>query len=186
MENKDILLIILAVITIYYLLNKREGMETGDTIPIASDMPQITPPFVSEPVMGPAVVIEAPAGPEPNSSPNNFGSLIDDSTLNVNMNDPINNKYAQQAPESRPKLSATDLLPGYSQDAWFDNPDVGVKVEDANLMADALAKIGVDTIGTTLKNATYDIRGNIPCPKFNVGPFNNSTVEPDINIKRFY
>ena len=44
-------------------------------------------------------------------------------------------------------------------------------------------KIGTDTVGQSLKNATYDLRSAPPNPKFVVSPWQNSTIEPDYNIK---
>ena len=84
------------------------------------------------------------------------------------------------------KLSSSDLLPGKSEQKWFENPDVGIKIEDANLLADAIQKVGVDTVGQTKKNPSYDIRGTVPCPKFQISPWNNSTTEPDYNLKSLY
>jgi hypothetical protein len=177
-------------------MNKNEGLDEVTTIPVMKDLPITTPPYTTEApaskvapvaaVATPITAITPPVSAEPNSKPNMFAGIGDDMTLDVNMKDPALAKYAKQAPDARPKLTASDLLPGYSKDSWFDNPDVGIKVEDANLMADALSKIGVDTVGTTQKNPSYDLRGTIPCPKFVVGPWNNSTVEPDINLKTFY
>ena len=43
--------------------------------------------------------------------------------------------------------------------------------------------IGVDTVGQSKKNATYDLRGTIANPKYNVSPWMNSTYEPDYNLK---
>ena len=43
--------------------------------------------------------------------------------------------------------------------------------------------IGINTIGESLKNASYYIRGTIPNPKFVVSPWGNSTYEPDFNLK---
>lgn len=198
MKDKEILLIILGVVILYFLLNRNEGLDEVSTIPMMKELPNITPPFTTEVPASKAAPIAAitaaaiptpitpPAGAEPNSVPNMFAGIGDNMTLDVNMTDPGLAKFAKQAPDARPKLTASDLLPGYSKDSWFDNPDVGIKVEDANLMADALSKIGVDTVGTTQKNPSYDLRGTIPCPKFVVGPFNNSTIEPDINLKTFY
>ena len=81
------------------------------------------------------------------------------------------------------KLNSGDLLPGKSDQKWFENPDVGIKIEDANLLSDAVQKVGVDTVGQTRKNPSYDIRGTVPCPKFQISPWNNSTTEPDYNLK---
>lgn len=84
------------------------------------------------------------------------------------------------------KLTTQDLLPGKSNEKWFENPDVGIKIEEANLLSDAVQKVGVDTVGQTRKNPSYDIRGTVPCPKFQISPWNNSTTEPDYNLKSLY
>ena len=39
--------------------------------------------------------------------------------------------------------------------------------------------IGLDTIGQTLKNANQQLRSDPPVPQVNVGPWNNTTIEPD-------
>jgi len=54
---------------------------------------------------------------------------------------------------------------------------------DSNLAANGVDKFGVDTIGSSKRNASQDIRGNIPCPKVNLSPFHNSTIDPDYNLK---
>jgi hypothetical protein len=84
------------------------------------------------------------------------------------------------------QLTSDKLLPGKSEKKWFENPDVGIKIEDANLLSDAIQKVGVDTVGQTRKNPSYDIRGTVPCPKFQISPWNNSTTEPDYNLKSLY
>jgi hypothetical protein len=40
--------------------------------------------------------------------------------------------------------------------------------------------IGLDTIGQTLKNANLQLRSDPVIVKQNVGPWNNSTYEPDL------
>jgi hypothetical protein len=86
------------------------------------------------------------------------------------------------------KLTAKDLLPKEAKDDWFDMPydkKQMMRIENENLLAGAStqARIGIDTQGQTLKNASHDLRAAPPNPKFNVGPWNNSTIEPDYNIK---
>lgn len=116
-----------------------------------------------------------------------FGTaMVSNYTLGVDINDPTNSKFSAQAPREQQRLTSNDLLPGKSDNKWFETPDIGLKIEDANLLADAITKVGVDTVGQTRKNPTYDLRGTIPCPKFVVGPWNNSTIEPDINLKSLY
>jgi len=86
------------------------------------------------------------------------------------------------------KLTAKDLLPKESKDDWFDMPydkKQMYRIENENLLAGAAtqARIGIDTQGQTLKNASWDLRAAPPNPKFNVGPWLQSTIEPDYNIK---
>lgn len=79
------------------------------------------------------------------------------------------------------KLTSDDLLPKEKKD-WFDTPNVGVKVEDANLLADATFRIGLDTTGNYRKGMTTDPRGPIPVPKINVCPWNQSSRDPDQSL----
>jgi hypothetical protein len=47
-------------------------------------------------------------------------------------------------------------------------------------LLDAGYLIGLDTIGQTLRNANYQERSDPIIPKVNIGPWNNSTIEPDL------
>ena len=102
--------------------------------------------------------------------------------LGVDNNDPRLSKFLSQAPPQKTPLISDDLLPKKNEN-WFETPSVGTKIDDANLLADAIFKTGVDTIGSTRKNPSYDMRGNIPNPKFPISPWNNSSYEPDNNLK---
>jgi hypothetical protein len=102
--------------------------------------------------------------------------------LGINSTDPALAKFTSQAPPQKAPLISDDLLPKKSEN-WFETPSVGTKIDDANLLADAIFKTGVDTIGSTRKNPSYDMRGNIPNPKFPVSPWNNSSYEPDNNLR---
>ena len=119
--------------------------------------------------------------------------IIDDTIFNPNRiefdyGDANNNSYTLDRGNNtkQKKLNSDDLLPIKSDQNWFENPDVGIKIEDANLLSDAVQKVGVDTVGQTRKNPSYDIRGTVPCPKFQISPWNNSTTEPDYNLKSLY
>ena len=111
-------------------------------------------------------------------------------TLGVDLNDPSNLKYKLQAPNyDNSKLNPNDLLPSndIENNQWdFGVPQQKISLNEANLLGSATSKIGFNTQGNTLKNASTDLRGNIPNPKIQVGPFNNSSYEPDNNIKAWY
>ena len=39
--------------------------------------------------------------------------------------------------------------------------------------------IGIDTVGSSLRNANLQVRSEPPNPQISVGPWNNSTIEGD-------
>jgi hypothetical protein len=83
------------------------------------------------------------------------------------------------------KYDSKDYLPREVNDEWFDTDFSKAKVDskDDKMIPTNRYVIGVNTVGQSLKNASYDIRGTIPNPKYTVSPWNNSTYEPDYNIK---
>ena len=78
-----------------------------------------------------------------------------------------------------------DYLPQDVNDEWFETDFTSAqnRVDDNNLVTTDRYVIGINTVGQSLKNPSYDLRGTIPNPKFTVSPWNNSTYEPDFNIK---
>ena len=83
------------------------------------------------------------------------------------------------------KYDAKDFLPKEINNKWFDTDFSQAKfnVNDDKLINTERYVVGINTVGQSLKNASYDIRGTIPNPKFSVSPWNNSTYEPDTNLK---
>jgi hypothetical protein len=74
----------------------------------------------------------------------------------------------------------SDLLPKNMQDSkWAQlNPSGQGELANINLLK-AGYHIGIDTIGQTLRNANLQIRSEPPNPQLYVGPWNQSTIEPD-------
>jgi hypothetical protein len=110
----------------------------------------------------------------------------------------INDAFLLQVPASNTIISAVDInkknvqnynakdfLPKEINDQWFDTDFSQAKtnIQDDKLINTERYVIGINTVGQSLKNASYDIRGTIANPKFSVSPWNNSTYEPDYNIK---
>jgi hypothetical protein len=83
------------------------------------------------------------------------------------------------------KYDSKAYLPQEVNDEWFDTDFTQAKnkLNSDSLINTEKYVVGVDTVGQSLKNASHDIRGTIANPKFNVSPWNNSTYEPDYNIK---
>jgi len=83
------------------------------------------------------------------------------------------------------KFQSSELLPTEVNKDWFetDFSHAQVNVNNDNLVVTDKYVIGVNTVGQSLKNPSYDLRAAPPCPKFTVSPWMQSTIEPDFNIK---
>jgi hypothetical protein len=78
------------------------------------------------------------------------------------------------------KFDADELLPKESND-WFEDV-TPTKIKNRHLI-NIYRPIGVNTVMSSLKNGTLDLRGDEVNPKTFVSPFLNSSYEPDHNIK---
>ena len=88
---------------------------------------------------------------------------------------------APGAPSAGASASPNDLLPADQNSEWAAlNP---VNMSQGNIIAGDMLQagyhIGLDTIGQTMKNANLQLRSDPIIPKQNVGPWNQSTYEPD-------
>lgn len=100
---------------------------------------------------------------------------------------PVNNKSISSTPSpssgvmsSSYNTNPNDLLPQDQNSQWAAlNP-----VSQGNIAAPDLLQagyhIGLDTIGQTLKNANLQERSDPVIPKTTIGPWNQSTIEPDL------
>ena len=81
---------------------------------------------------------------------------------------------------SKPNIqNPAELLPKDTNSQWAQlNPSGKGELANINLLK-AGYHIGIDTIGQTLRNANLQIRSEPPNPQLNVGPWHNSTIEPD-------
>ena len=81
---------------------------------------------------------------------------------------------------SKPNIqNPAELLPKDSNSQWAQlNPSGKGELANVNLLK-AGYHIGIDTVGQSLRNANLQIRSEPPNPQLNVGPWNNSSIEPD-------
>lgn len=113
--------------------------------------------------------------------------MLNDYWKEINSNND-SKQYEQQVVtennEDTTKLKSSEFLPQELNQNWFDKDFNQVKEIDQDTLIDVSQySSGMDTVGQTLKNPSYDIRGNIPNPKNIISPFLNSSIEPDNNIK---
>jgi len=112
----------------------------------------------------------------------NVANVNDDSTSITAKN---MQKLAIENENNKLKFKSSELLPTEVNKDWFetDFSHAQVNVNNDNLVVTDKYVIGVNTVGQSLKNPSYDLRAAPPCPKFTVSPWLQSTIEPDFNIK---
>jgi hypothetical protein len=91
----------------------------------------------------------------------------------------------QNAPSGyavQPVANPADLLPHDQNSQWSALNPVAMN-QGSVAMPDLLQAgyhIGLDTIGQTLRNANLQLRSDPVIEKQNIGPWNQSTIEPDL------
>jgi len=81
----------------------------------------------------------------------------------------------------REQLNPMELLPSDPNSQWAQvNPTGAGDIQGKNFLS-AGALIGINTIGQSLRNANLQLRAEPPNPQTVVSPWQNSTIEPDLN-----
>jgi hypothetical protein len=80
------------------------------------------------------------------------------------------------------KFDASALMPVESGMDWFDDPYEETTVKNSSLI-NIYRPVGVNTVQTSLKNPSHDLRGTEPNPKYPVSPWMQSSYEPDTNLR---
>lgn len=100
---------------------------------------------------------------------------------------PVDFKVDDKLPSDcfpKDRLVAEDLLPRDSANSkWSQVSPAGQgDLKDQNLLS-ASVHIGVDTQGSSMKNANLQLRADPICPRNVVSPWQQSSIEPDLNRK---
>lgn len=85
----------------------------------------------------------------------------------------------------RDRLTATDLLPTDASSKWAQiNPSSSGDLSDQNFLT-AGYHVGINTQGTSMRNANLQLRSEVPNPQVAVSPWLISTIEPDVRPVSF-
>lgn len=82
--------------------------------------------------------------------------------------------------DQRSVTNPTDLLPQDQNSEWAALNPVNQGNAAMPDMLQAGYHIGLDTIGQSLRNPNYQLRSDPIIPKSDIGPWNQSTIEPDL------
>ena len=88
--------------------------------------------------------------------------------------------HHQDGYTSQPVANPNDLLPQDQNSQWAALNPSSINQGGMPDLLQAGYHIGLDTIGQTLRNANLQLRSDPIIPKQEVGPWNHSTIEPDL------
>jgi hypothetical protein len=88
----------------------------------------------------------------------------------------------QASAGSSEDLTAKDLLPNHDASSEFASryPSGSGALSDKNFLTSGY-HVGINTVGTSLRNANVGIRSEPANPIQHVSPWNNTTITPDVN-----
>lgn len=110
------------------------------------------------------------------------GNWIPKELMNMD-EDPIKGNFTPNNCFPKDTLSPEELLPSNQATTWSAaNPNGDGKLSDQNFLH-AGYHVGINTVGQTLRNANLQLRSEPPNPTKKVGPWMQSTIEPDLNRK---
>jgi hypothetical protein len=78
------------------------------------------------------------------------------------------------------QLAPSELLPQDPNSKWAQVNPMGAGDISGKNFLNAGANIGVNTVGQSLRNASWDLRSEPPNPQVPVSPWSISTIEPDL------
>jgi hypothetical protein len=197
-KTVTIVLAVLALFAIGYLIM---SYNSGSTMPTHSNkmhpMMQPTMQNMMQPMMmgvegftdAPADLVSVGSGAMPNNNGQysvNASESIDDIEQPQGLMQQGNGTGSQmnQLPsECYPKdvLSSADLLPRDANSLWAQvSPSGQGSLADQNFLTSGF-HIGINTVGQTLRNANRQLRSEPLNPQVKVSPWQQTTIEPDIN-----
>ena len=79
---------------------------------------------------------------------------------------------------NQPLTNPSDLLPKDINSDWSNVNPANADLKNINLLS-AGQLIGINTVGSSLRNPSLQERSEPVIPKTNIGPWNNSTIDAD-------
>ena len=179
-NNSKCIVVLLLAIALICMLNQTEkpieGMtQEEEAVDVSSD--------IDSDVDSDNLLSEVLAEVEPSDETKSVTAEVNESSTSVTAKNMA--KLMEENEEKKLKFNAGDLLPKDVNKDWFetDFSSAQVNVDDNNLVVTDRYIVGVNTVGQSLKNASYDLRAAPANPKFTVSPWQQSTIEPDFNLK---
>jgi hypothetical protein len=121
---------------------------------------------------------DKPAPPQAGASPEVVGVSAADRNNNYMAVSGVASQTPQNSCNAQPTLNPSELLPNDKNSEWANINPASNDLKNLNLL-NPQEVIGINTVGSSLRNANLQVRSEPAIPKTNVGPWNSSTIEPD-------
>lgn len=135
----------------------------------------------------PSHIANPPVSPDQSSHINTSGnpqpsSTAGESSRPATLNDVNTSMHGLPPACSREQVvDPAELLPRDQNSEWAKlNPMGSGDLQNVNLLKSGY-HIGINTVSSSLRNANLQLRSEPPNPQMQVGPWNQTTISPDIN-----
>ena len=114
--------------------------------------------------------------PQQQARPNTVLASSPEDTKNQYM--PVAGGVPASTCNSPQMVDPSELLPKDMNSEWANVNPASNDLKNVNML-NATQLIGINTVGSSLRNANYQIRSEPSNPRVNVGPWNTSTIDAD-------
>lgn len=180
----QVVMILGVVVLVYSMLNYsnkksvvQDGMRDNNGYTNGNGNGKDIPKEIMHPPQSPSTdaTIDTAGSPQPNMT-----SLISSEPSSISDLTTTNEGMANSC-ERQQVTDPAELLPRDENSEWSRlNPMGAGDLQNVNLLK-AGYHIGINTVASTLRNANLQVRSEPPNPQLNVGPWNQTTIEPDMN-----
>jgi len=106
--------------------------------------------------------------------------VIDAQVSNTNNSFNLNDNQVPNDCFPKDQLNPAELLPADANSVWAQvNPNGQGELGDQNFL-NAGYHVGINTVGSSMRNANLGLRSEPPNPQVAVGPWMQSTIQPDL------
>jgi len=118
--------------------------------------------------------------PSEEISKNETYKVIDSHVSDKNNSFSLNDNQVPNDCFPKDQLNPAELLPSDANSVWAQvNPNGQGELGDQNFL-NAGYHVGINTVGSSMRNANLGLRSEPPNPQVAVGPWMQSTIQPDL------
>jgi hypothetical protein len=118
--------------------------------------------------------------PSEEISKNETYKVIDAEVSNNNNSFHLNDNQVPSDCFPKDQLNPAELLPADANSVWAQvNPNGQGELGDQNFL-NAGYHVGINTVGSSMRNSNLGLRSEPPNPQVAVGPWMQSTIQPDL------